>query len=163
MKKIAFVAVLALLTNQSAHAQTSTSSPKQTRKSAKVTTFNFGKASEDANGLISQGYQVNGMIYISGQYAHDTTGAVIGEGDFIAQVRQTLKNLDRVLAGFGVTKSNVAELVIYLTNPKEQTDLLAPLLQDYVGQHRPAGTVIGVTGLWYPQELIEIRATAHAN
>ena len=130
---------------------------------AKVTTFNLGAASEHANSLISQGYSVNGTIYISGQYSHDTEDAVVGVGDFAAQVRQTLKNVDRVLAVFYVTKSNIAEVVVYLTNPREQAALLAPLLQEYMGAHRPAGTVIGVTGLWYPEQLIEIRVVAHAN
>ncbi len=130
---------------------------------SKVTTFNLGAASEHANSLISQGYSVNGTIYISGQYSHDTQDAVMGAGDFEVQVRQTLKNIDRVLAGFQVTKSNIAEVVIYLTNPREQSALLAPLLQEYLGEHRPAGTVIGVTGLCYPEALIEIRVVAHAN
>jgi 2-iminobutanoate/2-iminopropanoate deaminase len=128
---------------------------------SKVKTFNLGASSEYANILISQGYSVNGMIYISGQYAHDTTDAVTGVGDFEAQVRQTLKNIDRVLAGFNVTKSNIADMIIYLTNPPEQSGPLVPLLQEYMGEHRPAATVIGVTSLWYPEQLIEIRVVAH--
>ena len=80
---------------------------EETPATSKVTTFNFGAASEQANTLISQGYSVNGIIYISGQYSHNTTDAVVGVGDFEAQVRQTLKNIDRVLAGFHVTKSNI--------------------------------------------------------
>ena len=127
---------------------------------SKVTTYN---PSEEDNAIISQGYSVNGTIYVSGQYSHDTQGAFVGEGDFEVQARQTLENLDRVLAGFNVTKSNVAELVIYLTNPREQSELLAPLLKEYVGDHRPAATVIGVTGLWFPQQLLEIRAVAHTD
>ena len=130
---------------------------------ATVKTFNLGSASEHADNLISQGYSVNGTIYISGQYSHDTTDAVTGVGDFAAQVRQTLKNIDRVLAGFNVTKSNIADMTIYLTNPPEQSGPLVPLLQEYMGKHRPAGTVIGVTGLWYPEQLIEIRVVAHEN
>jgi len=130
---------------------------------SKVKTFNLGTASEHANELISQGYMVNGTIYISGQYAHDTTDAVTGVGDFVAQVRQTLKNIDRVLAGFNVTKYNIADLIIYLTNPPEQSAPLVPLLQEYLSEHRPAATVIGVTALWYPEQLIEIRVVAHAN
>ena len=90
-------------------------------------------------------------------------GKIVGVGDFEAQTRQTLANIDRVLAGFNVTKSNLAELVVYPTNPTEQSELLAPLLKDYLGEHRPAGTVIGVTGLWFPQQLIEIRAVAHTD
>ena len=53
---------------------------------------------------ISQAYSVNGTIYISGQFSHDSGGAFVGEGDIETQTRQTLKNLDHVLAEFGATK-----------------------------------------------------------
>jgi len=164
MRNIAPILALAMLTAVPALAQIKkTKHMEKTPATSKVATFNFGVASDQANTLISQGYSVNGTIYISGQYSHDATDAVVGAGDFEAQVRLTLKNIDRVLAGFHVTKSNIAEMVIYLTNPREQSASLAPLLHEYMGQHRPAGTVIGVTGLWYPEQLIEIRVIAHAN
>jgi len=161
-----FVPILALivLTATPSFAQIKkTKHMEKGNSTATVKTFNLGSASEHADNLISQGYSVNGTIYISGQYSHDTTDAVTGVGDFAAQVRQTLKNIDRVLAGFNVTKSNIADMTIYLTNPPEQSGPLVPLLQEYMGKHRPAGTVIGVTGLWYPEQLIEIRVVAHEN
>ena len=164
MKTIAKILVISALAAGPALAQIK--KPKHMEPApttAKVTTFNLGAASEHANALISQGYCVNGTIYISGQYSHDTQDAVVGVGDFEAQVRQTLRNIDKVLAGFHVTKNNIAEVVVYLTNPREQAGPLAPLLQEYMGAHRPAGTVLGTTGLWYPEQLIEIRVVAHTN
>jgi len=110
-----------------------------------------------------RGYRVNGTIYISGQFSHDMQGAFVGGGDFEAQARQTLANLDRVLAGFNVTRSNIAEMVVYLTNPQEHFEPFVALFKEYVGQHRPAGTLIGVTALAFPHQLIEIRAVAHAD
>lgn len=130
---------------------------------AKVTTYNHGIASAEANGFISQGYSVNGTIYISGQYSQDMQGAFVGAGDFEAQTRQTFENLDRVLAGFGVTRSNIAEMVVYLTNPQEHFEPFVALLKEYVEGHRPAGTLIGVTYLAFPEQLIEIRAVAHTD
>lgn len=62
---------------------------------------------------VAQGYSINGTIYIAGQFSHDMKGTFIGVNDIEAQVRQTLDNLDRVLAGFNVTKSNIAELEIF--------------------------------------------------
>lgn len=110
---------------------------------------------------ITQGYSVNGNIYISGQFSHDMEGAFIGEGDIEAQTRQTLENLDRVLAGFGVTKSNLAYVEIYLTNAQEHFEPVVRLFKEYVEQHRPAGSLIGVTYLASPEQLIEISAVAH--
>lgn len=88
---------------------------------------------------------------------------VVNEGDFNAQTRQTLRNIDSMLAGFHVKRSNIAEFVIYLTKPSEQSEPLVTLLQEYLGEHRPALTVIGVTGLFFPQQLIEIRVVAHTD
>lgn len=112
---------------------------------------------------ITQGYSINGTIYISGQFSHDMEGAFIGEGNIEAQTRQTLENLDRVLEGFGVTKSNLAYMEIYLTNAQEHFEPVLRLFKEYVGQHRPAGSLIGVTCLASPEQLIEISAVAHTD
>jgi enamine deaminase RidA (YjgF/YER057c/UK114 family) len=88
-------------------------------------------------------------------------GTFVGEGDIEAQTRQTLENLDRVLAGFGATRSNIAEMEIYLTDPQKHFDKCISIFKEYVGDHRPAGTLIGVPGMAFPDQLIEIRAVAH--
>lgn len=128
----------------------------------KADIYNHGVEWEEAYGL-SQGYSVNGTIYISGQFSHDMQGEFVGEGDFELQVRQTLANLDRVLAGFGVTRSNIAEMEIFLTNPQEHFGPCVAMFKEYVGDHRPAGTLVGVSGLAFPHQLIEIRAVAHTD
>lgn len=112
---------------------------------------------------ISQGYSVNGTIYISGQFSHDTEGTFVGDGDIEAQAQQTLKNLDGVLEKFGATRSNLAYMEIYLTNAEAHTEPVLRLFKEYVGQHRPAGSLIGVTYLASPEQLIEISAIAHTN
>lgn len=112
---------------------------------------------------ISQGYSVNGTIYISGQFSHDKEGLFIGEGDIEAQTRQTLENLDRVLEGLGVTKSNLSYMEIYLTNAQEHSEPVLRLFKEYLGQHRPAGSLMGVTYLASPEQLIEISAVAHTD
>lgn len=129
---------------------------------ANVKTYNHGVAWEEAYG-VTQGYSVNGTIYIAGQFSHNMEGEFIGEGNFEAQAWQTLENLDRVLAGFGITKSNLAEVEIFLTNPQEHFERCVTLYKEYLGEHRAAGTLIGVSGLAFPHQLIEIRAVAHAN
>ncbi|WP_027086829.1 RidA family protein [Cohnella panacarvi] len=125
-------------------------------------TFNHGVAWEEGSG-ISQGYSINGTIYVSGQFSHDMQSTFIGAGDIEAQTKQTLDNLDRVLAGFGVTRSNLAYVEIYLTNVKEHFEPCIRLFREYMGQHRPAGSLIGVSALAFPEQLIEISAIAHTN
>lgn len=52
---------------------------------------------------------------------------------------------------------------IYLTNTQEHSAPAIQIFKDYVGQHRPAGSPIGVTDLTFPEQLIEISAVAHSN
>lgn len=110
---------------------------------------------------ITQGYSVNGTIYISGQFSHNKKGIFVGGGDIESQTRQTLENLDRVLEGLGVTKFHLAYVEIYLTNPQEHSESVIGLFKEYVEKHRPAGSLIGVTDLAFPEQLIEVSAVAH--
>jgi len=112
---------------------------------------------------ITQGYSVNGTIYISGQFSHDKKGLFVGEGDIKAQTKQTLENLDHVLDGFGVTKANLAYVEIFLTNPQEHSETVIGLFKEYVEKHRPAGSLIGVNYLAFSDQLIEVSAIAHTD
>ncbi len=112
---------------------------------------------------ISQAYSVNGTIYVSGQFSHDSEGAFIGEGDIETQTRQTLKNLDHVLAEFGVTKTNLAYVEIYLADAGEHSDSVIRLFKGYLEKHRPAGTLVGVPYFAFPAQLIEISAVAYTD
>lgn len=162
----ALLAIWAFQATRAADAGRLGGEPQLKRKAdtdASVSTYNPGTQSQEATSISSQGYRVNNMIYLSGQYSYETDGVVVHEGDFSAQARQTLKNVDRVLAGFKVGRRNIAELVVYLTNPRAQSEPLIALLQEYVGHHRPAVTVIGTTGLFFPQQLIEIRVVAYTD
>ncbi|WP_312429830.1 RidA family protein [Lacrimispora sp.] len=125
-----------------------------------IKTYNHGLPWEDEHG-IAQGYCVNGILYISGQFSHDMQGTFVGEGDIEVQTRQTLKNLDRVLEGFGAERSNIAEMEIFLADPQEHFEKCIRIFKEYVGDHRPAGTLVGVSGMAFPDQLIEIRAVAH--
>ncbi|UUZ92506.1 hypothetical protein LJK87_45465 [Paenibacillus sp. P25] len=48
-----------------------------------------------------------------------------------------------MLKGLGVARSNIAEIEIFLTEHFEQCVVLN---KQYVGDHLPAGTLIGVSG-----------------
>jgi len=110
---------------------------------------------------ISQGYCVDNTLYISGQFSHSAEGSFVGEGDIRAQVLQTLENLDTVLAQFGAAKSNLAYVEIYLTQAQKHGEIAIDMYKQYIGGHRPAGSLIGVNYLAFPEQWVEIRAVAH--
>lgn len=110
---------------------------------------------------ISQGYCVNNTLYISGQFSHNAEGSFVGEGDIQAQVLQTLENLDTVLARFDVTRSNLSYVEIYLTQAQKHGEIAIEMFKEYIGEHRPAGSLIGVSYLAFPEQWVEIRGVAH--
>ncbi|HEX9446220.1 MAG TPA: RidA family protein, partial [Candidatus Binatia bacterium] len=57
-------------------------------------------------------------VYIAGQAPFDSTGAVVGKGDFVAQWRQVMHNLKLAVEGAGGRPDQIAVLTMYLTDLK---------------------------------------------
>ncbi|MFC0508376.1 RidA family protein [Micromonospora costi] len=125
--------------------------------SATVKSFNHNVPWEGLYGF-SQAMQVGDTVYISGQLAHDAEGNFVGEGDFDAQVRATLENLDKVLAHFGASRRQVVETSVLVVGLREHFDAAAAAHARYFGDHRPTSTISGVVELALPAQLVEIGA-----
>jgi|GEM_PF-6674674 enamine deaminase RidA (YjgF/YER057c/UK114 family) len=70
--------------------------------------------SKDAS--FAQGVEVNGTVYVAGMVALNDDGQLVGAGgDMDAQARQTLKNVEKVLAEAGMTLDNVVKMTCYIT------------------------------------------------
>lgn len=135
------------------------------RRGNEIRTFGFGVPWEKEY-RTSQAYSINGIIYVSGQFSHDKDGNFIGAGDAEAQTRQTFANLDTVLASLGLTKANIAYIEMYMTDPSRDFLPFSSAYKEYWADFSgpgPAVTLIGVTGLFHPDQIIEIRAIAYAD
>ncbi|NEU27889.1 RidA family protein [Paenibacillus polymyxa] len=80
-----------------------------------------------------------------------------------AQTRQTLENLDRVLSGFDVTRSNLAYVEIYLTNAQEHPNRSSGCSRNTYDTTGLPAVSVGMTYLAFPEQLIEIRAVVYAD
>ena len=98
--------------------------------------------------------------YLSGQVALDSDGDLVGEGDFDAQTRQVLVNLDHALRAIGATRHDVAKLTIYVVDldPTTHGPVLGEHLGDLSSFGHPAATLLSVQGLARPEFSIEIEA-----
>lgn len=74
-----------------------------------------------AIGPYSQGYEVNGMVFSSGQIPVDPETGDIPEG-IVAQAEQSCKNVGAVLEAAGVGYENVVKTTCFLA---EMTDFAA--------------------------------------
>ena len=103
--------------------------------------------------------RVGDTLYIAGQVALDAEGNLVGENDMVAQMRQVMENLKRVLASQGADFSHVVKINIFTTNI-EAFRTAAEVRAEYMGDHPPASTLVQIDRLARPQFLLEIEAIA---
>jgi len=105
----------------------------------------------------SQGVEVGGTIWVSGQGGFDA-GFQIPD-DVGEQARQAFQNMERVLAEAGATMDDVVELTSYHLDMDAMPAVVAAMREAFP-RHQPAWTAVGVTGLALPQMKVEIKAVA---
>jgi enamine deaminase RidA (YjgF/YER057c/UK114 family) len=99
-------------------------------------------------------------VYISGQVALDSTGALVGAGDVRKQVEQVYENLRRALAAAGATFADVVKVNTYMTDAAN-VGVLREVRAKYMRPDQlPASTFVAVSGLARPEWLVEIEVIA---
>jgi enamine deaminase RidA (YjgF/YER057c/UK114 family) len=114
----------------------------------------------------NQGEVVTGhtrTLYCSGQTAMGVDGAPRHEGDMAAQIGLSLDNPEAVLGAAGMSLTNLVRLNVYATD----VDLLFQhygVLASRLGaaQVAPPTTMLGVTRLAVPGQMVELEGTAVA-
>ena len=69
-----------------------------------------------AIGPYSQGVEVNGTLYISGQVPLDPATATVVEGDITEQTEQVMKNIGAILEAAGYTYGDVVKSTCLLSD-----------------------------------------------
>ena len=99
-------------------------------------------------------------VYIAGQVAFDSTGTLVGAGDFRAQAERVYANLRVALASVGATFSDVVKTTTFVTD-LANTAALREIRGKYLDPARPpANSLIVVASLARPDLLLEIEAVA---
>jgi enamine deaminase RidA (YjgF/YER057c/UK114 family) len=99
-------------------------------------------------------------VYIAGQVAFDSAGAVVGGTDFRAQAEQVYGNLRKALASVGGSFSDLVKTTTLVTDLKQLGTLREVRARYLDPAHPPANTLIPVTALARPELLLEIEAVA---
>jgi enamine deaminase RidA (YjgF/YER057c/UK114 family) len=100
------------------------------------------------------------LVSISGQVAIDSTGAVVGEGDFMAQCVQVFKNLDGALRSAGLTFADVVRTDMFVTDLDHLSDLRECRTRYLPTEGPPTSTLLKVEALVRPELLLEIAVEA---
>ncbi len=121
---------------------------------------------QDAFGFV-QANQLTGAqrsLICAGQASVDENGSPLNAGDMKAQLSKCLDNLETVLTEGGFKLSDVARLNYYTTDVNAFLEAAESVLGGRFAESgcRPASTLLGVSGLFHPDIVVELEATALA-
>jgi enamine deaminase RidA (YjgF/YER057c/UK114 family) len=111
-------------------------------------------------GLYSQGMLTSGAgrtLHVSGQVGLRPDGQLAG--GFEAQAQAAWNNVVAVLAAAGMGPGDLMKVTTYLTDPAH-LPLFAPVRARFLGDARPASTLVIVRALARPEWLVEVEAIA---
>jgi enamine deaminase RidA (YjgF/YER057c/UK114 family) len=98
-------------------------------------------------------------IYVGGQNAVDGDGALVGEGDAVAQTRQVMANLNVALAAAGATVHDLVLMTILLVDGVDLAEAYPVAAASLEGAAPPV-TAVRVADLAVPGALLEVSAVA---
>ncbi|MER6501803.1 RidA family protein [Streptomyces sp. NPDC001455] len=101
------------------------------------------------------------MLVCAGQTSLDADGEVAHPGDMARQIGQALDNVEAVLAEAGMDLTNVVRLNMYTTDMQlflEHVSVMGKRLEAV--RAAPPGSLLQVSGLAFPELLVELEATA---
>ena len=103
------------------------------------------------------------LVFTAGACPLGPGGAVVGTHDVEAQARQCVSNLLEVLHAAGAWGGSVVKTTVYVATSSRQ-DLVRvwAVVKAALEPAHPPSTLVGVTVLGYPDQLVEIEAVALA-
>ena len=102
-----------------------------------------------------------GIVHAAGACPLDADGRIVHVGDVAAQAGQVMDNLEVALRAAGCELGDVLKSTVYVASD-DRADLVAAwdVVRAAFGDHDPPSTLLGVAGLGYPDQLVEVEAVA---
>jgi enamine deaminase RidA (YjgF/YER057c/UK114 family) len=100
-------------------------------------------------------------VFTAGACPLDGSGGVVAAGDVAAQASQVMDNLGVALRVAGAALDDVVKTTVYVASSAREDLVTAWLVvRERFGDHDPPSTLLGVTVLGYPEQLVEVEAVA---
>ena len=101
------------------------------------------------------------MVFTAGACPLDADGATVAVGDVVGQARQVMANLVAALDGGGASLTDVLKTTVYVATA-DRSELVSAwqVVREAFGDHDAPSTLVGVTLLGYPDQLVEVEAVA---
>jgi 2-iminobutanoate/2-iminopropanoate deaminase len=114
----------------------------------------------------SQGWAVDGWIYVSGQVSVDDGGRLLGAGDVAEQARNVFENITSVLRDADADWGDVVKLTTFYVVEGGEAEAetawsqILEVRREYLPDPPPAATAARVAGLVVPGALVEAEVIA---
>ncbi|WP_243056516.1 RidA family protein [Nocardioides sp. SR21] len=102
-----------------------------------------------------------GLVFTAGACPLDDDGAIVAPGDVAAQAARTMANLATALTASDCSLTDVAKTTVYVV-AADRYDLVDAwhVVRAAFGDHDAPSTLVGVSFLGYPDQLVEVEAVA---
>ena len=128
----------------------------------KMTTINpesLGQPKGYSNGVLVEG---GSLLFVAGQIGWDNQQRIVSD-DFVEQFAQALENVLAVVREAGGGATNIARLLIFVTDKKEYIANLKEvgvIYRQTMGNHYPAMALVEISSLVEDLAKVEIEAIA---
>ena len=101
------------------------------------------------------------LVFTAGACPLNADGEVVAPGDVRAQAGQCVLNLTGALSAAGSDLAHVLKTTVYVASG-DRSDLVAAwdVIRSAFGEHDVPSTLLGVSALGWPGQLVEIEAVA---
>jgi enamine deaminase RidA (YjgF/YER057c/UK114 family) len=101
------------------------------------------------------------LVFTAGACPLDGSGTTVAVGDVALQADQVMTNLGLALSSAGARLDDVVKTTVYVAS-SDRSDLVAAwdVVRRHFGEHDPPSTLLGVSVLGYPDQLVEVEAIA---
>jgi enamine deaminase RidA (YjgF/YER057c/UK114 family) len=100
------------------------------------------------------------IVFTAGACPLDGAGTVVAPGDHAAQAERTVDNLIAVLACYGTGPEHLVRTTVYVVGERDDLVAVWDVVHARLAPNRPPSTLLGVSVLGYPDQLVEIDGIA---
>jgi enamine deaminase RidA (YjgF/YER057c/UK114 family) len=100
------------------------------------------------------------ILFTAGACPLDSNGNIVGPGDPVEQAGAALHNLIVALARFGAAPEDLVKTTVYVVGDRSDLVAVWNVVEAGLAPTRPPSTLLGVSVLGYPGQLVEIEGIA---